>query len=178
MSCVEIYTVNEKGDVTEFGIARNSFGGAMHIWSIIADKYMSNVTGGIGGLLLAISGNQCQQFWDLFNSGKLSERDNILFGSTFDHMICEIDQLNDLIEAFKSFHDDHPSFTLAEIIQVLKTVPKEKDIRGICFNQTSVVSDMWTDMDDQENTIPYNVDAHSDDVLYLFEEIKKEKTTS
>lgn len=130
MSYCEIYAVNKEGDIHFYDEARNAWGGAMHIWTKLSEKY-----GKSGSLITGFD-----TLWKMYGGDVISERDNLVLGSTFDKAICQKERLPELIKAMESFNDEYPTPTLQKEIEIMKDALNDEDVIGIAWCQTSVSS--------------------------------------
>lgn len=167
MSRVEIYAVRPNGDIEKYGEAQNAFGGAMHIWMALKDKYKTG-----GGILEGFT-----TLWQ--NIGKMSEVDQWVLASTFDNVMITKEHLPTLIRHLNTFMvEDAWSDTLAKEITILKQATRDKHVQAICFNQTSVNSNPWyVSSEDEEGEIvderPYNINQDTGHWFLTPEYLKK-----
>lgn len=149
MTEVIIYGVNKDGNVEYVGEADNSWAGAMHVWGRISKKYA--LPGGLFGY---------QALWNAVDKGILQPFENMVVKSTFDDMIVEKKDIPELLQAYAMYDAEYPGSNLAEQAEIItEEILNNEDMIGVCWNQTSVNSNPWTDGYDEEEDepIPYNV---------------------
>jgi hypothetical protein len=146
MTCMEINAVRPNGDVTLYGEAQNSWGGAMHIWLTLANTY---------GIPMRFSEDGFKQLWGSIDT--MSIPDQWVMASTFDMCIIAKEQLPTLIKHWQAFYKLYPKDTLKEGIAILRKAAKDSSVQGVCFNQTSVVDSWSVATDTDEGSRPYNV---------------------
>jgi hypothetical protein len=153
MSSCEIYVVRPNGNVEHYANARNAFGGAMHIWMTLAEKYK-----------IQISFMDFQPLWDKTN--EMEERDRWVIASTYDRVIVMREWMPTLIEHLASFIEEYPTNTLKMVWASLQDVILDDEGIGVCFNQTSVNADAWQGLpvsdDEDAERVPYNIYKQSD----------------
>lgn len=149
MSYTEIYGIKKNGDVVFVDETDNAFRGAMHVWNRLCDKY--NIPGGMFGGF--------QDLWKKADTGFLSDAENTVLKSTFDNVVVKKEDIPMLLEAFKEYDEQFPnSSLLAQAHIIKKEILQDDDMIGVCWNQTSVNSNPWTEYDDEaDESIPYNV---------------------
>lgn len=144
MSYLEIYKIEPDGTVSGYAEARNAWGGAMHIWRTLTEKYLKRdpteefLTGGF------------KDTWALFDGDTLSERDKYVLGFTFDGVWVARENCARLAAWLREFYAEHGAGqsapTLLATADALERLAAE-DCRGACFNQTSVNSNPWVVVD-------------------------------
>jgi len=149
MTEVIIYGVNKNGNVEYVGEADNSWAGAMHVWGRISKKYA--LPGGLFGY---------QALWNAVDKGILQPFENMVVKSTFDDMIVEKKDIPELLQAYAMYDTEYPGSNLAEQAEIItEEILNNEDMIGVCWNQTSVNSNPWTNGYDEEEDepIPYNM---------------------
>lgn len=157
MSRAETYKIEKNGDVTFAFSARNSFGGAYAIWETLRRKH--NVPE--GGAM-----NRFDEVWKLPQTKKLDETDLIVLTCTFDRVWVRHENIPRLIAALEAFWPQmqkYLSATIADTVPLIVEGLRDfvlpmKEIRGICFNHTSVNVSPWTVYDGDEEGRPFNFD--------------------
>lgn len=145
MSYTEIYAIGLNGDIEEYGEVHNAWGGAMHIWLKLREKY-------------SLYGSNFIDFNTLWKSTYiLNEADSWVMFGTFDRCIILKKELPNYIKHLHSFVKEYPTPNLEEQLSILERASKDDTIRGICFNQTSVNSNPWW-----VDTRPYNIDKDTE----------------
>lgn len=148
MSYMEIYAVLPNGDVTPYGEAHNAFGGAMHIWLKLAQKYAIPVD---------FSETGFNQLWASISLMLVYEQ--WVMASTFDRFIVPKAYLPDLIAAWKCFTEQYPSQTLQKAIAILERANTDALVQGVAFNHTSVVETWAVPEDEDDGSRLYNVNT-------------------
>lgn len=188
MSYTEIFKFNKVGDAESVAEIRNAHRGAMSIWIILEEKYLpslpqptwaNHVTDDrkywsrtSSALFLEEGDHPMAPIWKLFDDDRMSRKEKIVLGSTFDNVIVLKKNLKELVEAFESFEGET---SLIEQANELKKLLNE-DIEAIGFNQTSVIGDTWTNKggfdEETEEYLPYNILKEEGQHWELFKEIK------
>lgn len=150
MSYTEIYGVKKNGEVIFVGETRNAWRGAMHVWDKLCDKY-----GISGGLFSGF-----ENLWKMADKGILTQAENTVLKSTFDNVVVIKGDIPMLLQAFKEFDNQFPNSSLPEQGEIINDeILNDEDMIGVCWNQTSVNENPWTDGydEDEDEEIPYNV---------------------
>lgn len=184
MSSTELYGFDEKGDCAISGYVKNAFRGAMAIWAILERKYLPSLKKPIWADLVEERDywsrtystgdshlNLMKQIWDLFNDERLTKKEKIVLGTTFDTVLVKGEDIDELIDAFKTFEGETSLKEQAAVLEEFKS----KGVTAIGFNQTSVCSNQWHIYSDDENEEgrPYNYNKDSNH-FWLFDEFKTE----
>ncbi len=150
MTYLEIFAVRPDGNVQKYGEAHNAWGGAMHIWRTLDEKYQTG-----SGLF------DYRPLWE--SIGRLDEPDQWVLASTYDWVLISKEHLPTLIKHLKAFCKRSPTETLDEAITVLERAVQDESVQAIGMNQTSV-NDLWwhalTPSDegaDEDEHHPYNI---------------------
>lgn len=172
MSCTSIFRVKADGDVQKVAEFKNAFGSVMFIWDSLRKEYIPEET-----MPVVIPG-VVEKVWALFNSERLKECEQYALITTFDWFIANLEYLPKIASAFREFKslhhkEEHLSCTLAEQADTLDDIfNTEKDILGVCWQQTSV-SDMWDAVTDNEDDDCRDFNIYKDDaekqIWYLAE---------
>lgn len=166
MSTTNLYGIQKNGDVTSYDIVKNSWLGGMHVWKTLAEKYNleSDFLSGFGDV------------WSRYNKSFYERYEDIVLGSTFDHVIVLKENFDELIESFKKYFDAYPTSNFDEQIEIINSMAADENIIGVAWCQTSVVDDLWNyDYDEeQDEIIPYNI-FKGDGHFNLFDDIKPQK---
>ncbi|MEK4879452.1 MULTISPECIES: hypothetical protein [Paenibacillus] len=150
MSYTEIYGATKDGEVVFVNETRNAWRGAMHVWDKLSEKY-----GVSGGLFSGFN-----QLWKMADTGKLLDFENVVMKSTFDDVIVKKENIPSLLEAFKEYDKHFPDSSLLEQAEIIeKEILSDDEMLAVCWNQTSVNSNPWTEGYDEETEedIPYNI---------------------
>ncbi len=154
MSYVEIYKVQDDGDVVPYGEARNSHGFAPLIWGYLGRKHIEpnyNQFLDIG----------LEKLFSLFISGKLSRREDALLGATADKVWIRKDFIPDLIVYLREFYLYHCKDKVETMIWIADSLQKmleDSDMIGCAFNCTSVCESFWDVYDGlNDEWVHYNI---------------------
>ena len=149
MSTTEIYAIEKNGDVTPYGSAQNSWLGGMHVWNSLNDKYGFNE-----GFMFSF-----KKTWGNFNKGIYEDYENIVLGSTFDHIIVLKENFEQLLTSFKKYYSVYPNSNFGQQIEVIETMKADENVIGVAWCQTSVADDLWDFCydEEQDEVIPYNI---------------------
>jgi len=156
MSRVVVYKILPDGDAIEHGEARNAMAGALWIWNTLAKER---------GLSLDLL--RFEPLWELFCTDRLSRDQSIVLGFTFDGVWIRRENLPRVVAPLRAFWRANVS-TRVGASQISPTIPvicdllesaAALDIRGVCFNQTSVnANPWWIAPEDDEEGRPFNFD--------------------
>lgn len=154
MSYCTVYVIDAAGDVGFMGRAQNNHGFAPHVWSVLAKK------SGLPDPFMAKDEEQ-KRFWGLFNSGKLSERDNLVLGATYDRVYIAKANLRKVADAIRSFYEEHSWVepdptkpwlsreryqivgTMMGVATILDKIAADETSLGACFNLCSANENPW-----------------------------------
>lgn len=162
MSETELYAVYKNGDVKYYEGVNNSWLGGMHVWNTLNEKYGFNE-----GLFTGF-----EKTFGSFNKGRYENYEDIVLGSTFDHVLVKKENFNQLIDNFKLYIENTNGGNFSKQIEVIKQMKNDGDIIAVGWCQTSVTGDLWDEYDEEtgENS-PYNINE-GDKHWYLFDEIE------
>jgi len=148
MSYTVIYGIKLNGDVVFVSETDNAFRGAMHVWMQLCDKY--NISGSLF--------EGFDELWKIADKGILDQFENIVLKSTFDNVVVMKDNIPMLLDAFREYDKMFSGSTLHEQAEIIeKDILINEDMIGVCWNQTSVNGNPWTDgHDEDDEEIPYN----------------------
>ena len=166
MSCVRTYKITQDGKVLSHEDVRNPWGCAMYVWTTMTEKYLGKTPG------------FCDNFpvWKLFATPKMSERDSIVMGFTFDGVWIKRENIPRLVTALRSFWEDHhtsrwPDGTVHEVVptiprvaDILEGIATDETIKGVCFNQTSVCSNPWWVRTGEDEGRPFDFTVDTKDL--------------
>jgi hypothetical protein len=172
MSYTEIYKFKKDGDAQCFAEVKNSWRGAMAVWSHVEKRYLPKFipSWAFGDYSREYSrtsdmmGGSIKEIWELASSDKVSEIDKIVLASTFDNVVVMKDDIPKLIEAFRTFEGETSLKEQADLIE--DAYKNDDDLIAISWNQTSVNGDAWIsdetaiDEDGDEIYLPYNLLNH------------------
>lgn len=125
-------------------------GGAMHVWVALSKTY--NIQGGMFSGL--------QKLWKLADTGTLVDFENTVMKSTFDNVMVKKENVKMLLSAFEEYDDKYPNSSLLEQAKIIEEeILNKQEMIAVCWNQTSVNGNPWTEGYDEENDeeIPYNM---------------------
>jgi hypothetical protein len=163
MSYTTVYTIQPNGDVEHLAEARNSHGWSPHIWMALAEDLKI-----VPFSMMSLE--QCKVLWNKFEDPSVSVLDRICLGLTFDTAWVRKEDIGRCIEALRAFWMRHNKMLSWEgkVVDVVGTIPQiieamEKaatmDIRGICFQGTSVTDTIWSLPGEKEDDWrPFNFD--------------------
>lgn len=156
MSRVEIYSIGHDGEVRSFAEVRNATAGALTIWMEMAAKHKV----------------ECEMFefgplWKQTRS--FSRPDQIVLAATYDRVWIRRERCSEVAAALRAFWAER-GLGAKGIVPTIPGIADEldraavSDIRGVCFNQTSVCSDPWVvrHPTDPEERIPFNFDRDTE----------------
>lgn len=193
MSSTEIYFFNKDGICSGMDSVKNAWRGAMAVWSILEEKYLppyrpsyvpDNMTMeefeqrfGYKPNRLSITAfrgkeNPAKDIWDLFENERVSLADRIVLGTTLDWALVRRKEIEQVIQAFKSFIGET---NLTEQAAILEECLKDENITAIGWNQTSVNADTWMNAGEYKGNDevyePYNF-LEQDKHWWLFDELE------
>lgn len=169
MSYTEIYSVSNK-HCHLLGETKNAWRGAMYVWNQIAQKYF--------GLdcFPSFDTNMQKRIWNANNEHQLTDAEIIVLGSTMDRVLVKANDIPRLIEAFEQYGKEHPSSSLSEQAEIIKTVDmSENGCIGWC--QTSVTSFHFepTHIEEDDHYIYHDL-SDGWDLFKQFDAFKKAKS--
>jgi hypothetical protein len=139
MSYTEIYRISKVGNTKLVAEIRNSHRGAMSVWTILEDRYLPPFVRYGQKMTRMITDTESQAVWDLANDSRLTEPERIALISTFDNVACYKKDFGRLCSAFREFIGNT---SLPEQADVIEKLANDKNAIGVCWNQTSVNSDI------------------------------------
>lgn len=137
MSYTEIYRVTTKGNTRLEGEVQNSHRGAMSVWNYLEEKYLPPFF--LHGQKFSRMFGEMQEVWNLSKDPRLTESERICLMSTFDNVVVLAEDIPKLLKAFREFPGNT---SLPEQADIIESIPKDKRLLGICWNQTSVNADI------------------------------------
>lgn len=166
MSWTEIMAFNKEGNAVYHSDVENSWRGAMAVWSNIGKKYLGDKANALFNP---------KPIWDLYKDNSISRTDRIVLGSTFDRALIKKENLNEVIEAYIKFEEEHGNTSLKEQADRLKEILDSEEYIAVAFNQTDVVENQWVkskydEEKDEEHIWSYNC-LKSKDHFWLIEDI-------
>lgn len=196
MSSTQIYAIDETGDTYNYGDARNSFMGAIAVWTILEGKYLppmpkptwmgddeynkcieSRNMRQLSRCFLYPDGNgphPLQPVWDLCEDPRLMPHEQIALMATFDRHIVMRKDVQTVIDAFRAFEGNTNLSVQADILELILN-DSDSHYIGAAWNQTSVNCGTWSVYDEEtETSTPYNIFKYSNhyDVFKRIDEIK------
>lgn len=164
MSHTTIFVVRKDGEVEHYAHAKNAWGTAPLIWTEVAK------VAGMKDPMLCWREGELEPFWALFNSGKLPEKLNWLFGFTFDKVWVQQASIPRLVKLLRWFDETYAvpqnrvrtcEEVADHLMRLLATRAKD-DFRGVCFQMTSVSDCPWkVYVPGAEERRPYNFDKNT-----------------
>jgi len=159
MSRTELYIIDEKGDVRFKDGFRNSYRGAVMIWSQLVEAHIFK-TNKLRCSLIALpcfddSGLGKYQFLlgDIAYDKNIPIEDRIILVGTFDHCIVKRENIPKYLDALEKYMIKYDCGNLDDQYKAIKQIyddAKYKNIVGICWNQTSVSCGVWSAPWDKE----------------------------
>lgn len=152
MSRVTVYAIRNDGQVESFGDARCAPACAMHIWHELYKQWFNKPMP---------FGDSCESLWREFYNPQRPELERIAMGFTFDTVWVKRENIERLVDALKAFWRGHAfidyrgcahavSDTIPKVVDLLERVAVE-DVRGVCFQQTSVADTVWWMRDGEDD---------------------------
>lgn len=200
MSYTEIYSFDKAGNAGQAGEVKNSWRGAMAIWSYLEKKYLppyipdyvkhcnwyrAEMTreeiiqrngfepSRLSPSLSPDGENPMKEVWGLADNTDVPEHERIALFTTFDKCLVKKEDLPTVIAAFRKFEAET---SLPEQADILETLFQNEDCIAVGWNQTSVNGDTWGNAGgyDEENdeSIPYNC-LTKEEHYWLFDEFQK-----
>ena len=152
MSYTGTYVINKAGDLLCSEEYRNSHGFCAYIWTALCEKYK------IGSWYLD---ENADKLWKLATNPKLLPCERIALETTFDYAIIRKEDFAQVIAAYHDFEHVHPPGNhvshLYSIALEMGRYANDDDVVGFCFYQSSLSSNLWEEVDDDD----YNIYRHS-----------------
>lgn len=156
MSRTEIYGFGKDGNIISQNEARNSFLGAMFIWTTLEKKYLPSLPiphwkkfDNFDGIekeyysrASTLKPENMKEIWSLIDDPRLSRIEKIVLSSTFDHALIKRENFEEFIEALTSF-DKPKDSNLRTQAEIVKQFLDNEEIIALGYNQTSVNSNPW-----------------------------------
>lgn len=152
MSYTEIYKISESKKTSMIGEIKNSWRGAMAVWSSLEKVYLPMLPrpfwlpidqylkdGYWRTHAMGSKENPMQEIWNLTDDVRLSATEKISLLSTFDKVYVLRSDLTQLVNAFTEFPYES---SLKEQAAIIETVSNDPDCWAVCWNQTSVNADI------------------------------------
>lgn len=165
MSSCEVYRVSRRGVVRLYGRARNSWGGAIHVWAKLAEEL--GLVGSsdwerdaaIGG---AIAGRNdiLKKVWREAEcpSFRLTVWQRVVLATTLDDAMVMRADIPLVCSALSMWLAWDPTETLEEERAILTAMAADRKTRAVVWNQTSVNGDTWWAETKNGEGRPWNVD--------------------
>ncbi|NCC05985.1 MAG: hypothetical protein EOM37_18535 [Proteobacteria bacterium] len=186
MSHTTIYTFDADGNAEEYADISNSWRGAMAIWNVLEQKHLPQFRPkyvpahipdsdierfcGFKPKRTGSDISDMQKIWDLVESENVSLAEKICLATTFDNMVVRANEIDRVIESFRSFQG---KTSLNEQADILERIKKEGKYIAVAWRQTSVCESPWVVYDETtEEFTPYNLNTGSKH-LYLFDELEE-----
>jgi len=173
MSSTEIYYVTQNRQVRGYVDIRNSWRGAMLVWSNLWKKYLyedqkekSKLTGAYV-METPFGEKDMELVCALFQDKNYPEYERAVLGSTFDRVILEKEHFQRFYDDILRYAEFYPVGSLIIQAQAILKLSKKKII-GVFWNQTSVNGDT---VDNFKKALKENNE------WYLYQEIDKNKDT-
>ncbi|MFA5367875.1 MAG: hypothetical protein WC333_08355 [Dehalococcoidia bacterium] len=147
MSSTEIYYVTQNRHVRGYVDIRNSWRGAMMVWSNLWKRYLyedqkekSKLTGAYV-METPFGEKDMELVCGLFKNKEISEYERAVLGSTFDRVILEKQYFQRFYDDILKYAEFYPVGSLIIQAQAILKLSKKKII-GVFWNQTSVNGDL------------------------------------
>jgi hypothetical protein len=180
VSWTEIYAFDKEGNAKLFGEIQNSWRGGIAIWAILEERYLPPYIpdyvkacnwykpdmcykeiisrNGFKPTRLSSMGNEkaINDIWDLAYDEKVADVDKTVLLTTFDNAVVRIENVPEIIKAFKQFDGET---SLKEQSDILQEIVDSGEYIAVAWNQTSVSGDSWNFGYDEEKdeSTPYNL---------------------
>lgn len=137
MSYTTIYQIDPDGALRRGADARNSNAFAVLVWTAMGAAYRMPFS------LWPITDDV--PIWKAFATGKLSEDDDIVLGSTFDRVWVRRDGLRRYSTALHNVYAKYGTGKVDTLLQIANIVDEiaETDCRGIAIMVTSLSDNLW-----------------------------------
>lgn len=110
-----------------------------------------------------------REIWNLADSEAVPLPERIVLSTTFDHMVVRIEEIDQVIKAFRSFGGET---SLGEQADILERIKREGVYIAVAWNQTSVCSSPWfIENEETEEVVPYNLNLGTKH-HFLFDELE------
>jgi hypothetical protein len=150
MSYTTLYRVTGAGNIVSHEEYRNSYRGAMLIWTNLFPlaekefaqaKRIAHILGGDHGAPMPTSDEDARAVWALFRDPKVPREIRIVLGSTLDHVVLMHRDVPEFIKAVKVYGASYSSGHLLAMIDAMAKPPA--NTLAWCWNQTSV-GETWS----------------------------------
>ena len=147
MSSTEIYYVSQKKRVYGYVNIRNSWRGAIFVWSNLWKKHcqerIKELSKASGGYVFdnPVNEKDMRLVWDLFKDKEIPSYERAILGSTFDGVILEKENFQRFYDDVLKYAEYYPVGSLIIQAQAILKLSKKKII-GVFWNQTSVNGDV------------------------------------
>jgi hypothetical protein len=148
VSSMELFAVQQSGEVDGIGDARNSYGGAMHIWNTLYRRW------GFGDYVPPGNMAATKRLWDHVADPGVSHLDRVMMLWTFDLAFVKRENIERFVADIRAWWADNSTGRGmdGEVYDVADTIPRAAEIverafsdqalRGLLTNHTSVNSDL------------------------------------
>jgi hypothetical protein len=161
VSYVEVFVVEQNGDVVSFGATSNNHGFAPLVWDKLGEQY--EVPREDPRFPLMMDKQALEALWNKCGTGELDPLDDLLLAATFDRIWVKRKLVPDLIKACRAFHERHIAGryvdTVARTADMMGRLLEEcPDAIGVAFNMCSANEPFWSWYDEEEDDhVQYNV---------------------
>ncbi len=153
MSYTQVFVISKRGSISFAGEAQNGMGFCPVIWDALGLKYGIAVPGTGYESMTSLDIEKCRKLWKMFvppdgPPGKLTPGENLVLGSTFDHIWVKRERLEALCDGYDQIYEEliKPALktdTVVRVAQIIRSVLKRKTLGGVCFTATTVGETMW-----------------------------------
>ncbi len=153
MAATLVHPINKNGDIdlTNAVVAGRSLSGAATIWQIIGKRYLS------WDFPPLFDETKMQKLWDLPKDKQIPEQVRIVLLSTFDRAVVRQGEIPRLVEAIQIFlreFDPKGRSNLPKQVKILTRLSKSARLSAVCWNQCTVIDDLWTVRKDTAKSLP------------------------
>ncbi|HHP5492985.1 hypothetical protein ACTG16_21840 [Aeromonas sp. 23P] len=143
MTATLIYAVKQDEPPVLIGETENSFRGAMYVWNDIAVRYFDLE------YFPHFDDGMQRRIWNAGNEKPLTEAELIVLASTMDKAVVSHCGIDKLVAAFNEYaaYNEYSSFKEQAALIGAASID---DGYAVAWNQTSVCSDCWFDVRDDD----------------------------
>jgi hypothetical protein len=150
MSYTTLYRITPKGRLIEQAEFKNSHRGATMCWGELwrlycKDRIEQNKKENGWEPHFPVTDDDYKLVWALFRNQDIPEYVRAVLGSSFDYVVLEKDHFERFYEDVLKYAGDFPAGSMIEQAREIMKL-KNRKIRGVCWQQTSVSDDMWRGM--------------------------------
>lgn len=165
MSRSTLLVAREDGRFAQGFEYANSWLGAAAIWTRLFDTYVPKRTPYDSWL-----GDEGGRLWALINDERLTADERIALAITFDNCVIGRDEMPRVADALDNFGKHLANSHLPMWAARLREFARDPTVRGVAFHHTSVTSNPWWDVTDEESGEgePYSLDSGTPRHWFIF----------